>query len=129
MKQALIDQMEFENVGSVCEELLEAECMHIVDDEIEDLQEAQDDLLFSGMNESGTLVDTIDLIEMSIAPAPAKPVVNTPTNSAIYHPPTRTAPPNSGTAVTNNQQNTANNSLLGKTTHNFGNGLAAKRFN
>lgn len=128
MEQALIDQMEFENVGSVCEELLEAECMSIVDDEIEDLQDAQDDLLFSGMNESGTLVDTIDLTEMNIAPAPAKPVVNTPTNSAIYHPPTRTAPPNSGT-VQNNPQNTANNSLLGKTTHNFGNGLAAKRFN
>ena len=63
INQDLIDQMEQDNISDSVDELQEAVGMFLVDEEIEDLADAQEDLLRGGLSESGRLIDIVDTLE------------------------------------------------------------------
>ena len=63
ISQALIDQMELDNISDGVDELQESVGMFLVDEEIEDLADAQEDLLRGGINESGRLIDIVAGLE------------------------------------------------------------------
>ena len=63
ISQALIDQMELDNISDGVDELQESVGMFLVDEEIEDLADAQEDLLRGGISESGRLIDIVAGLE------------------------------------------------------------------
>lgn len=63
ISQELIDKMGEDNITDGYDELHEAVGMFLVDEEIEDLADAQDDLLHGGLHESGRLIDLIADLE------------------------------------------------------------------
>jgi hypothetical protein len=79
LDQSIIDKIELENFSEGYDVMQEAEGMNIVDDEIDDLSDAQEDILNGGINESGRIIDLVDLVETSVVPNPAS--ANQPVNN------------------------------------------------
>jgi len=124
LDQSIIDKMELENFSEGYDVMQEAEGMNIVDDEIDDLSDAQEDLIHGGINESGRIIDLVDLVETSVVPNPAS--ANQPVNNHIQQQPnTVGVAPKPVTSVNRPNNMQQRQSVLPKVNH-FGNNVARK---
>lgn len=124
LDQSLIDKMELENFSEGYDVMQEAEGMNIVDDEIDDLSDAQEDILHGGINESGRIIDLVDLVETTVVPNTSS--ANQPINNHMQQQPNvvGVAPkPVPSVNRPNNMQQ--HQSVLPKVNH-FGNNIARR---
>jgi len=124
LDQSIIDKMELENFSEGYDVMQEAEGMNIVDDEIDDLSDAQEDLIHGGINESGRIIDLVDLVETTVVPNPAS--ANQPVNNHMQQQPnTVGVAPKPVTSVNRPNNMQQRQSVLPKVNH-FGNNVARK---
>ena len=124
LDQSIIDKMELENFSEGYDVMQEAEGMNIVDDEIDDLSDAQEDILNGGINESGRIIDLVDLVETSVVPNPAS--ANQPVNNHMQQQPnTVGVAPKPVPSVNRPNNMQQRQSVLPKVNH-FGNNVARK---
>ena len=124
LDQSIIDKMELENFSEGYDVMQEAEGMNIVDDEIDDLSDAQEDLIHGGINESGRIIDLVDLVETSVVPNPAS--ANQPVNNHMQQQPnTVGVAPKPVPSVNRPNNMQQRQSVLPKVNH-FGNNVARK---
>ena len=124
LDQSIIDKMELENFSEGYDVMQEAEGMNIVDDEIDDLSDAQEDILHGGINESGRIIDLVDLVETSVVPNPAS--ANQPVNNHMQQQPnTVGVAPKPVPSVNRPNNMQQRQSVLPKVNH-FGNNVARK---
>lgn len=124
LDQSIIDKMELENFSEGYDVMQEAEGMNIVDDEIDDLSDAQEDLIHGGINESGRIIDLVDLVETTVVPNPAS--ANQPVNNHIQQQPnTVGVAPKPVPSVNRPNNMQQRQSVLPKVNH-FGNNVARK---
>jgi hypothetical protein len=123
LDQSIIDKMELENFSEGYDVMQEAEGMNIVDDEIDDLSDAQEDILNGGINESGRIIDLVDLVETSVVPNPAS--ANQPVNNHIQQPNTVGVAPKPVPSVNRPNNMQQRQSVLPKVNR-FGNNIARR---
>jgi len=124
LDQSIIDKMELENFSEGYDVMQEAEGMNIVDDEIDDLSDAQEDILNGGINESGRIIDLVDLVETTVVPNPSS--ANQPVNNHMQQQPnTVGVAPNPVPSVNRPNNMQQRQSILPKVNH-FGNNVARK---
>ena len=124
LDQSIIDKMELENFSEGYDVMQEAEGMNIVDDEIDDLSDAQEDILNGGINESGRIIDLVDLVETTVVPNPAS--ANQPVNNHMQQQPnTVGVAPKPVPSVNRPNNMQQRQSILPKVNH-FGNNVARK---
>lgn len=124
LDQSIIDKMELENFSEGYDVMQEAEGMNIVDDEIDDLSDAQEDILNGGINESGRIIDLVDLVETTVVPNPAS--ANQPVNNHMpQQPNTVGVAPKPVPSVNRPNNMQQRQSVLPKVNH-FGNNIARR---
>ena len=124
LDQSIIDKMELENFSEGYDVMQEAEGMNIVDDEIDDLSDAQEDILHGGINESGRIIDLVDLVETTVVPNPAS--ANQPVNNHMQQQPnTVGVAPKPVPSVNRPNNMQQRQSVLPKVNH-FGNNVARR---
>jgi len=124
LDQSIIDKMELENFSEGYDVMQEAEGMNIVDDEIDDLSDAQEDLIHGGINESGRIIDLVDLVETTVVPNTSS--ANQPVNNHMQQQPnTVGVAPKPVPSVNRPNNMQQRQSVLPKVNH-FGNNVARK---